>query len=239
MTTNYFTVVLKGLFSISDFFAPREFCPLVLVKSMPAKASYIGRMLLITLEYQQIFIQDVFNSSITVMFNSFQGTDDKSSVYIDTHNNFAPIKASKGVEICKRNSVILSHFIHRTKLTCLAQTLIYACYETTRMQLSNKSSNFRQEMSYKAKEQSENSDIFPTSPSSDKSSSSLSPTSTLTRGKRKHRKASDKGYGSTNSSLSESGRPLKYVYSVFISMCSLQRQNQEGISCCILTRIGP
>ena len=76
-----------------------------------------------------------------------------------------------------------------------------------------KSCNFRQEMSYKAKERSESADVFPTSPTSDKSSNSLSPTSTLSRGKRRHRKASDKGYGSTNSSLSESGKLCSSVYS--------------------------
>ncbi|XP_028408956.1 uncharacterized protein LOC114531545 [Dendronephthya gigantea] len=70
-------------------------------------------------------------------------------------------------------------------------------------ELINGIRTMKQEMSYKAKEQSESSDVFPTSPSSDKSSSSLSPTSTLSRGKRRHRKASDKGYGSTNSSLSD------------------------------------
>ncbi|CAB3989195.1 tensin-like isoform X3 [Paramuricea clavata] len=71
-------------------------------------------------------------------------------------------------------------------------------------ELINGIRTMKQEMSYKAKEQSGNSDVFPTSPTSDKSSSSLSPTSTLSRGKRKHRKGSDRGYGSTNSSLSES-----------------------------------
>lgn len=65
-------------------------------------------------------------------------------------------------------------------------------------------------MSYKAREHPENveSDVLPKSPISDKSSPTtpLSPTSTLSsRGKRRRRKTSDKGYSSTNSSLSESG----------------------------------
>ena len=61
-------------------------------------------------------------------------------------------------------------------------------------------------MSNKAREQPGNNDISPSSPGSDHSSTSRSPTSTMSRENRRHRKASDKGYGSTNSSLSESGR---------------------------------
>jgi hypothetical protein len=98
-------------------------------------------------------------------------------------------------------------------------------------------------MSYKAKEQSGNSDVFPTSPTSDKSSSSLSPTSTLSRGKRKHRKGSDRGYGSTNSSLSESGRPDLYTVLICVSVCTLSldlyamfsRRRPIKYSCSIFT----
>lgn len=144
------------------------------------------------------------------MFISLQGIDEQQIISL----------CRRGFEIYKRKLVI-SSFLSQTK-TLLSST------KHDRTELISKSSYFRQEMSYKAREQSENPDVFPTSPTSDKSTSSLSPPSTLTRGKRKHRRASDKGYGSTNSSLSESGRPELYILCIYLDMQSAEA-TQSGV----------
>ena len=113
------------------------------------------------------------------------------------------------VDVCEKANMILAWFAQVK--SCLEHKGIKCCI-------------FRQEMSHKAKEQSDNldSDVFPTSPMSDKSNSPtmpLSPTSTLSStGKRKNRKTSDKGYSSTNSSLSESGKRHTVVISILLSL---------------------
>ncbi|XP_046860142.1 uncharacterized protein LOC124453366 isoform X2 [Xenia sp. Carnegie-2017] len=120
-------------------------------------------------------------------FNSYKPIPDKpTSLEISSVPNPTPSPNKSPYEIMKKN-----------KLSATERG------PAVLNELINGIRTMKQEMSSKAREQPGNNDISPSSPGSDHSSTSRSPTSTMSRENRRHRKASDKGYGSTNSSLSE------------------------------------